>query len=71
MEICAEGHSISKRKTVLVEKTHDENGRHCYRTKTVTYSFHRSRSAAIKAAETAARASKINLLTFGDSDHEE
>lgn len=66
MEICAEGHSISKRKTVLVEKTHDENGRNCYRVKHVAYSFHRSRSAALAAAQKHARAGKINLLVFGE-----
>lgn len=66
MEICAEGHSISKRKTVLVEKTHDENGRNCFRTKHVVYSFHRSRSAALAAAQKHARAGKINLLVFGE-----
>ena len=70
-EIIAEGRKFNGRQCVMVEKTHDENGRNCFRTKHVVYSFHRSRSAAIKAAEKAARAGKINLLTFGDSDHEE
>ena len=65
-EIIAEGREINGRQCVMVEKTHDENGRNCYRVKHVAYSFHRSRSAALAAAQKHARTGKINLLVFGE-----
>lgn len=64
-EIIVEGRKFNGRQCVVVEKTHDENGRTCFRTKHVVYSFHRSRSAALAAAQKAARAGNFNLQTFG------
>ena len=65
-EIIVEGRKFNGRQCVVVEKTHDENGRTCFRTKHVVYSFHRSRSAALAAAQKAARAGNFNLQTFGE-----
>ena len=65
-EIRAEGHSGKNQKTVIVERTHDADGHTYYRTKTTVFSYHRSYSAALKAAK--AQRIKIQEFSTGDAD---
>ena len=65
-EIRAEGHSGKNQKTVIVELTHDADGHTYYRTKTTVFSYHRSYSAALKAAK--AQGIKIQEFRAGDPD---